>query len=415
MQSPLLRVMLAALPPLFVGMLLVVLVQPAPVTAGPIPMVGWTPLVEATHFMLPAFSRKYDMECRECHTAWPSLNAFGREFKLDGYKLPGERDGLDDEAHALIADDLSLDQKIPITIRGVMRPYDQKKGGDAKIRAFHEVEIYAAASVGDQFSAFVEIEAEDEDEFNVFLEKGVFAFNPTPGANVAMGWAPVFWADPFNTLADGGRRMTRGHKGPLDLRFHARERLRSSSQWVSFYGRAAEGRVTYIGGISAGGDDPEGGEAKDGFGRVMVDAYTGVYLGGFVLSGTNESTGTALDFTRAGFDFQIEQGGFNAYGLVMYANDDMPPGDGNTVILDDSITTAYVETFYVFPIEHKALSMLVPLIRIDYLDDFTNLTADMNFYLTQNVKTYFEWWQNISTPSGVSSKWRATVQLDFAF
>jgi len=409
MQSPLLRVTLAALPMLILGMLLVVLLEPAAVTAGPVPMVGWTPLVESTHLMIPAFSRKYDMECTECHTAWPSLNAFGREFKLDGYKLPGEREELDDEAHVLIAEDLTLDRKIPITVRGIMRPFDQKKGKDAKIRAFHEVEIMIGASLGKQFSGWVEIEAEDEDEFNVFVEQGVFAYNPAPEANIAMGWAPVFWTDPFNSLADGGRRMTRSHKGPLDLRFRSRERLRSSSQWVSFYGRAADSRVTYLGGISAGGEDPEGGEAKDGFGRVMVDVYGGVYLGGFVLSGTNESTGTALGFTRTGFDFQVEQGGFNAYGLVMYANDDVLEGG------TDDITTAYVETFYTIPVKLKAMSMLVPLVRIDYLDEFTNLTANMNFYLTQNVKTYFEWWQNIATPSGVNSEWRATVQLDFAF
>ncbi|MFQ5790705.1 MAG: hypothetical protein ACE5JI_09545, partial [Acidobacteriota bacterium] len=208
---------------------------------------------------------------------------------------------------------------------------------------------------------------------------------------------------------DGGRRMTRGHKGPLDLRFVARERLRSQSQFIGFYGRAAE-RVFYLGGVSSGGDDPEGGDAKDGFGRVNVEAVPGVYLGGFVLAGTNETQEVDLDFSRAGFDFQIERRGFNVYGLVMRASDDLLTGG------DGSWTVAYVEGFYVLKTEK--IPMIVPLLRIDALDDFnntTNLTFNLNFYLTQNVKAYAEWWQNIDTPSGQEKNNRFTVQVDFAF
>jgi hypothetical protein len=36
---------------------------------------------------IPAFARQMGVECTECHTAYPQLNAFGREFKLTGYTL----------------------------------------------------------------------------------------------------------------------------------------------------------------------------------------------------------------------------------------------------------------------------------------------------------------------------------------
>jgi len=34
---------------------------------------------------IPAFARQMGVECTACHTAYPQLNAFGREFKLNGY------------------------------------------------------------------------------------------------------------------------------------------------------------------------------------------------------------------------------------------------------------------------------------------------------------------------------------------
>ena len=34
---------------------------------------------------IPAFARQLGVECAQCHTAYPQLNAFGRQFKLNGY------------------------------------------------------------------------------------------------------------------------------------------------------------------------------------------------------------------------------------------------------------------------------------------------------------------------------------------
>ena len=34
---------------------------------------------------IPSFARQLGVECTQCHTAYPQLNAFGRQFKLNGY------------------------------------------------------------------------------------------------------------------------------------------------------------------------------------------------------------------------------------------------------------------------------------------------------------------------------------------
>jgi len=352
---------------------------------------------------IPAWARKYEVSCTFCHSAWPSLNSEGRNFKMRGYRLPDEAD--DGSIVTQVGNFLTLDRNVPLSARFVMRPFDKSRDEPAAIRSLHEVELYLAGPVARDFSAFAEIEAEDEDEFSVSVEHGTLGWHPVAEANVVMGWAPPFWADPYSTLADGGRRMTRSHKGPLDQPFAAHERLRNSSQWFGFYGRAAE-RVFYNTGISAGGDDPEGEDAKDAFGRIMVEAVPGVNVGGFVLGGTNETLGSALDFYRAGFDFQIEQRGLNIYGMVLRANDDLLTGG------DISNTVAYIEGFYTF--EPTRIPLLVPLVRVDFLDEFTNLTTDVNFYIQDNVKAYVEWWQNVDVPAGGRKDNRVTVQVDFA-
>jgi len=47
-------------------------------------------LAPATSFAVPSFARQTGMDCAACHTSFPELTPFGREFKLNGYTL-GER------------------------------------------------------------------------------------------------------------------------------------------------------------------------------------------------------------------------------------------------------------------------------------------------------------------------------------
>ncbi len=39
---------------------------------------------------VPNFARQYDKKCSYCHSAWPQLNAKGRQFKELGYRIAGE-------------------------------------------------------------------------------------------------------------------------------------------------------------------------------------------------------------------------------------------------------------------------------------------------------------------------------------
>lgn len=40
-------------------------------------------------YAIPSFARQTGLQCNACHTAYPQLNAFGRQFKLNSYSLTG--------------------------------------------------------------------------------------------------------------------------------------------------------------------------------------------------------------------------------------------------------------------------------------------------------------------------------------
>ena len=52
----------------------------SPITKGVLTLVVawmWAPAAQA----IPTFSRKLDLNCNACHSAWPALNEYGRKFK----------------------------------------------------------------------------------------------------------------------------------------------------------------------------------------------------------------------------------------------------------------------------------------------------------------------------------------------
>jgi len=48
-------------------------------------------LAPSTGRALPSFARQMNMQCTDCHTEFPILNQYGRQFKLMGYTLSGDQ------------------------------------------------------------------------------------------------------------------------------------------------------------------------------------------------------------------------------------------------------------------------------------------------------------------------------------
>lgn len=363
---------------------------------------------------IPPFAKKHSLSCTDCHTAFPKLNAFGRDYKARGYRLEDE----DIPAEEKIADDLVLEKSFPLAVLVKGYGYDKSKGSDPTTRGLHEVEIMIGGNVFKNISFWAEIEAEDENDFSPDVEMGVLGFHISPYANFSVGYSPYFWNDPYDSLVDWGRRMTRAHKAPFDVTrsYSSGVRLRSANQFISFYGKT--NGIYYSVGYHRDLSDPEGEGGEDISARAALEfkpkfgeMESNISFGGFGVFGKQGGRGDAgLDFNRYGFDLQAEIGdSFNLFFAYLFASDELALGTG----VDEKNNSFYGELFWVF-YNKKQSPSFVPLVRIenyeinDGVDTYTDLIANLSYYLSQNVKLSVEYWANVSVPAGVTKGDRIT-------
>lgn len=379
-------------------------------------LVGIFALVSLTQTAqaIPPFAKKHSLSCTDCHTAFPKLNDFGRDYKARGYRLEDE----DIPKEEKIADDLVLEKSFPLAVLVKGYAYDKKKDNDAKTRGLHEVEIMIGGNIYKNISVWAEIEAEDENDFSPGLEMGVIGFHFSPYFNVSVGYAPYFWNDPYDTLVDWGRRMTRAHKAPLDVTssYSSGVRLRKANQFISLYGKASG--IYYSVGYHRDLSDPEGEGGEDISGRAAFEfkpkfgnTDANISIGGFGVFGKQGGIGDeGLDFNRYGLDLQAEIGdSFNLFFVYLFASDELALATG----VDEKNNSLYGELFWVF--YNKAQSpSFVPLVRVENYekDDgsstYTDLTLNLSYFLTQNVKLSLEYWTNLSVPDGITKGNRIT-------
>lgn len=358
---------------------------------------------------VPSFARKYDMDCSNCHLAFPQLNATGRRFKEAGYRFEA-----DEEEAKTISDFLQLDEHVPLSLLLVGRPYDKKSDGKSKLRALHEVEIIGAGIMGRQWSGWFEIEAEDETGFEPELGNAVATYTHNEALNFQLAYAPIFWTDPYGFLGDHFR-MTRGHVGTIDQSFGGADgdgTLRDSRQAVSIYGRPGGGKFFYSGSVAGTAGDAEGENPGIFSGRVAVDVLDNVMIGAFGVTG--EDGETNLDFSRYGVDFQADVRDFRLQGMFVAASDDVTGGG-------DVDNNAYsLQAMYVHHTD-SGRPGFVPIIRWDHheandgSDDFDDLTINLTYYIKENVKIYAEFFSRFNAPNSNQENERYTIQIVAAF
>ena len=107
------------------------------------------------HLMIPAWARKYNMNCSGCHyPAPPRLNATGMRFKWAGYRMPEE-----------IGEKIDVDRvQNYVAGHGVIQYEWTKTKGEPSTGAFAvpEVGLFYAGPVGRNFSGFFEFERIDD-------------------------------------------------------------------------------------------------------------------------------------------------------------------------------------------------------------------------------------------------------------
>ncbi len=130
---------------------------------------------------VPAFARKYQTSCQTCHVIFPKLNPYGAAFRLNGYHLPAETEelvkqkpvSLGADAYARMWPEMVYPSTLPgnvpfalnVNMASVYASSHDETGRTVTHNDFQfpqEVNLFAAGTLGKQFSFFGEVTYEEE-------------------------------------------------------------------------------------------------------------------------------------------------------------------------------------------------------------------------------------------------------------
>ena len=144
------------------------------------------------------WSRKYDVDCTMCHSAFPRLNAFGEEFMQNGFQMPGTEDGSED-GKMNIEERLALSQLVDIFgIRLNITPVEWKsnsrKAADGTLEDKLDfgnpnwLQLFTAGTIFKNVSIFIETEIKEEEIHTSWFTLGFHNLAGKGGlANIRMG------------------------------------------------------------------------------------------------------------------------------------------------------------------------------------------------------------------------------------
>jgi len=128
---------------------------------------------------IPAFARKFGTSCSTCHNTYPQLNAFGRLFRAQGYRMPGQGDRFVRDPQVPLGGPVE-DRLWPKTLRSSDIPGssvatflvtsdfrvfpDRKEGATNEFDGVGEVALIIGGTVGKAWSFFGDIDLFEDGE-----------------------------------------------------------------------------------------------------------------------------------------------------------------------------------------------------------------------------------------------------------
>ena len=115
---------------------------------------------------VPSFARQTGMACAACHTVFPELTPFGREFKLNGYVLDNIKQvtGTNTDNRQTLAlnsiPPLSVMVQVSYTHTGRALPDSALPGAlakDGEVLFPQQVSLFYAGKIADELGAFVQL------------------------------------------------------------------------------------------------------------------------------------------------------------------------------------------------------------------------------------------------------------------
>jgi hypothetical protein len=383
---------------------------------------------------LPSFARKYDISCSQCHAGFPVLNAYGRQFKMNGFV----RDSGGSEGVLKSQDkELSTETMVPWAVIVRSRPMDGGKGSVAsqgtqmggttspntngfQFQPLNDVDAFiGGGNAARQISFFGELDSNQSNGFTPGIGDVRLGYHPKQYFNVIAARRNFFADDPYQTIVSNESPTIAGRATDLLM---SDQKSISGNTMLTFPQQAliVNGQVDLKGdsflyyAVGATKDSDHGSQGTsptNANGRVAFDSGKGLMVGAFGSYGEERAaagfpTGTAAiggnlgvdagvgevqHFQRFGFDALWEAAGFAARGAFVYSND-----IDHVAHFSDTNRAAYAELAYYYK-RGAMYPFLVPLVRenwyttFDGTQQFNFITAQVSHYFAPNLKGFVEY------------------------
>ncbi len=119
---------------------------------------------------VPSYARQTGLACVACHTTYPELTAFGRNFKLNGYTMTGiqqiESTRKGTEAGVKINEILPISAMLTASVTQVSKTQPGTQNGDVAFP--QEFSVFFAGEITPHIGSFVQVTySQDSDSFDV--------------------------------------------------------------------------------------------------------------------------------------------------------------------------------------------------------------------------------------------------------
>ncbi len=373
-------------------------------------------------YAVPSFTRKFNLACSTCHSAWPKLNSFGRQFKLNGYHVaPGDAPDAVEPS-----DNLSIEKNIQASIAVHLRPFVKQTGPISAMPVINEAAIFFLAT-SKKFSLWGEATGGADGNFALAWEHVDVSYHESPAINLMLTNGHVFRTDPFQDLYNMGN-LTDQDKSILTDGHASGEALAGMKQSIALYGLLGKAENIYYSlGLGADQMDNNGIGPRDVTARVAYMLPSGLTIGSFLDSGkqavtladpTGANVANNLKFSRIGLDLQYETPKFTVFGVYSRARDDIHSVNGGG---SEGNNAFYIEGFYPFQFKNNPALTFVPVVRLERFtqnngnNKFTELTMNLTHYFKENAKGFLEYWTQTNVPSGQVKNKRFALGLDIGF
>jgi hypothetical protein len=304
-------------------------------------------LIASDAYAIPAFARKYKAPCNTCHTVFPQLNRFGRDFRDNGFRMPDEVQPLL-KSHAsppgtpqtsnASADFWSfIPEQIPFSVQAKLHYVIDPKGDVTNDFQLEELQLQSGGTFTPRISYYLHHHLVEGGNPGT-LYAGWVRFNNLGGTNwfnVTVGQfeLPLSFSPEIERLSSFEYLAYDRQLGANPFN------LNTPQLGVQVFGQSERGTKVWAGVVNGTGlaeSDTTGtvdsNSFKDVYARVGQEIGEHVF-GGFVYygrTGVTPTSGEAFSdhFLRVGGDGLLNLKKAIVQGMAQYARDSNPLGTG---------------------------------------------------------------------------------------